>query len=479
MRRPGECFLLLRETPLGGAAVLLALLVALAAWNGERWQATRARAASEALAANGERLAFIEQGFTALERGEEPRLDPRDPGMASWRAVPLLAEQVPAFALTALGDGDVEPPVRRVEDRSEASVEEEVRNPAVLLAGRFDLAFLVAMLLPWFAILLGHRLAAAERESGRWAMLAAASGAPWRVLLARAGWILVTLWGTASLALVVTLLALGRLAPAELPRLVGWCLFTGATLAFWLGAMLVLERLERSAILNLAAASALWALLSFGVPMASQELLLGLAPVPPRAELARLARAGSYASWERRAEFLPELLARHGLAGTTLDDERRGELEPLAYALGLRRELEPALAAADEARAERDRLAGRLLFASPSLAVHEALLRLAGTSGLERSAFQDELQRRSREREAVLEGALLADRALTRADYATILGAPRVEARPLALHGLLRPTLALGAWLALLFLLGLCWPARRAEPSRSARSFSPAEVRPT
>ncbi len=395
-----ELRIVLREQALAPAALALAALSAFATWNGERWLDERERVHSAVEAQRAPSEKHILEGLAAIERGEPVPEHMREAESMWWRFEVFGAEPRDAFALTALGARDLAPPTVEASDRRMGDAPpDEQRNPALLASGRFDLAFLVTLLLPWFAIALAHRLAAGERESGRWPLLESNARSPWRVLAQRAVWIVAVLALSAGGSVALTLAALGRFELALAPQWLAWTATSATVLGVWCALALSIERLGRSATFNLGVLGSAWVVLCWAAPVAVSEWVARRHPVDSRTELARLARKETYAIWDERAKYTSGVFDALGMREADVPAEVRTDdwkhnLENLAYSFEAVRRIGPAAERIAQQRRERAQLERALSVLSPALAAQQVLLALAGSAPLERIAFEDTLQER-------------------------------------------------------------------------------------
>ena len=150
-----ELRIVVRETALVPAALALALLCAGAALGGLGWHSERERAEQLVRENHAAELQWVDDGFLALERGERVRRDPSSPLYTVRRLRPLVVEPRRPLAFSASGTSEFAPAAWTQGDRRVGELPpDEPRSPSQLANGRFDLAFVVTLLLPWFAILL-------------------------------------------------------------------------------------------------------------------------------------------------------------------------------------------------------------------------------------------------------------------------------------------------------------------------------------
>lgn len=112
------------------------------------------------------------QAKDATER-EHILTEQHDYGSAAYYSFHLTYSEPQPLAFAAMGQRDVTSWKHRIRMLAlEGQIyETDAQNPELSLAGFFDFAFIVSILLPLFVILLLHDLRAGEREAGRYDLL--------------------------------------------------------------------------------------------------------------------------------------------------------------------------------------------------------------------------------------------------------------------------------------------------------------------
>ncbi|MFN0008199.1 MAG: DUF3526 domain-containing protein [Planctomycetota bacterium] len=375
-----ELCLLLRDRAAWVLIFLFAGALGYALWNG----ADLAQRQRETARTIGEGVTtFDKQVREALAR---QALDPRQ-----LARQPLLAVLTPApLPLLASGQADLAPSYEaislfRLEQPSDARA--EIENPSRLLAGRFDLAFVLVWLFPLFLLALAYDLIAGDRESGTLRMVLSRGIAPWKWLGVRA---LARGLPVISLALAATVLS-GLTADAAVGARIAFA--CGVVLAygcFWLAVAALVNGFAKSAASAASSAGAAWVSIVLVIPTLLNVVVESLHPMPSRAELVASAREAS-GDAERRgnevlnsfykdhpewmppgmqADFMQKLLAQQEEIGKAMDPVRE------RFAAELR---------AQQSLVETWR------FVSPAIATHEALTDLAGTGYWRNEAYRTQV----------------------------------------------------------------------------------------
>ncbi|MEM6512711.1 MAG: DUF3526 domain-containing protein [Pseudomonadota bacterium] len=302
-----------------------------------------------------------------------------DWGSAAYYSFHLTYAPPSDFAFAAMGQRDAASWKHRVRMLAlEGQIyEHDPGNPALALIGRFDFAFLAAIVIPLVLIVLLHDLQAAERRAGRHYLLlasAAGTGSLWRCRgFARASALLV--------ATCVPLLVGGAVSgapPVTLATAVGLVLLYTV---FWTLVCLWFAARQQSAATILASLVGVWVLLSTVLPAGSRAVVDRMVPIPSGADILMTQREAVNDAWDLPVEdTMRPFTERHpqwtgyAYTGDGFDwgwyyafqqvGDQRAEALSNAFMTG---------------RRERDRLTGLLAIATPPAFLERQLQRLAGT----------------------------------------------------------------------------------------------------
>jgi len=301
-------------------------------------------------------------------------------GGAAYAAFSLTWASPSDAAFLAIGQRDVSPWMLRIRALAlEGQIHESDNfNPELSLAGRFDFAFVIAFLLPLLLIVLLYDVYAAERESGRVAMLTATVGAPCRLWLPR---ILVLTTG-AALACLLPLWLLGLVFGAEAGSLLQASGVVLAQLVFWGGLASLVAFGPWAATVSAALLTACWLVLALMIPLAGKIMIDRTVPGVDGAQISLLQRETVNAAWDLpRSVTLDRFYESHSqwahsapltqpfhwkwyYAFQQVGDETAAPLSE-SYRSAIR---------------ERDRRAGWVAWLSPPVTVMRAMQSVAGTN---------------------------------------------------------------------------------------------------
>ncbi len=377
--------------------VLFALLTAYGALNGAAWTHKRTElvrqwyeSGAKALASGRQELVDIEQGRKSAD--EAP--------YAGWLfRIELPAAMPPApLAPLSIGESDLHPFTASVSigtTKTTLFTNYEIDNPATLLAGRFDLAFVIIYLYPLLIIALTYNLLAQEREQGT---LALAVSQPVRLLDVALGKLAARLAVALGLAVALTLIGLGisgvgMTAPDTLVRLF-WCLslviaytFFWFALAFWVNA------LGRTSATNATALAGAWLLLVIIVPSLLSIAATSLYPAPPRLEFIQQMRRDDNEIGQLGERLLAQYHGDHPELASAGQLEW-SDVQSRFFVIGQEKQRRtlPLARAYDEQLARQQSLIDRAGFLSPAIVMQEGLNAIAGAGRARHRHFRDQAE---------------------------------------------------------------------------------------
>ena len=345
---------------------------------------------------------------------ERQSLDPRQ---VAGRPTSALLPPAPVPAL-AVGQSDLLPSheqilLWRLEKPSEGRA--ELENPSRLLAGRFDLAFVLVWLLPLFLLAAAYDLCAGDREAGTLRMVLAQGVAPRRWIAVRA-----LARGTPVLALAVaaTLYAgASSDAPDAAARGALAALVAVAYGLFWLAVAALVNGFARSAAAAATALGSAWVFFVLVLPTLLNVVVESLHPSPSRAELVAEARAAAAGAEKRGNELVSSFYRDHPeLAPPGMQADMTSRMLAVQDEVG--RAMEPVKERFDAAILGQQKVVDRWRFASPAIAMHEALTDLAGTGYWRNEAFRTQVAAFKQTVEDFYAPRIHGNKPITKADLA-------------------------------------------------------------
>ncbi len=439
-----EFRLLARERAARVLLVLFAVALGYGLWNGGR-VAGRHREVANSIAQ--EAATFGAQVREYLGR------QALDPKAVAGRGTVAVLPPAP-LALLATGQSDLTPGHESVllwKIAAPADARSELENPSHLLAGRFDLAFVLVWLFPLFLLALGYDLMAGDRESGTLRLTLAQGVAPWRWIARRA------------LARTLPLLALAGLAVLLAgffggPGALGLRLLLALAVVlayglFWVALAVGINAVARSAAGAASALGATWVALVLVVPTLLNVAVETLYPTPSRPELIAAGRRASGEAEKRGGELLNSFYRDHPELAPPGQQADFAALQ-LTVQSEVGNAVEPVRQKFAEQLAHQQTAVGRWRFLSPAIAAHEALTDLAGTGYWRHRAFREQVNTFKKTVADFYTPKIHLRQTLTLADYERL---PRFTFREepagdwlgrvgAGLAGMLALTAVLGAW---------------------------------
>jgi ABC-2 type transport system permease protein len=369
-------------------AGLLALLIGYGVYNGARWVEFRHNAVQEAQVDERDRYRRHQAAIPEIEAGRKEVsswLDPRFPSVASYSVGTRYAVMPPGpLAALSVGQSDLYPYYFRVSRLGKETFvnNDEIENPTILLAGRFDLAFVIVYLFPLLILAVSYNLLSAEREQGTLAMAMSQPVALRSFVLGKVGLrALVVLLIAAVCSLLGFLVAgISFWEDGALWRLGFWIAIVAAYGAFWFGLALLINAVGKSSATNAMMLFALWLVFVLIVPSIFNLVVTSVYPVPSRVEMIQATRRASAEATARGSELLSRYYEDHPeLAPANALDPNEFFNRTLAVQEETDRLRRPVMEHFDRQVAGQQSLVNRFRFISPAIVVQTALNDLAGT----------------------------------------------------------------------------------------------------
>lgn len=310
---------LVADRTLWAVAGLLAAVMLFGAYNGSRWSGLQEERHDKLAAEETERLADTRAELIEIENGGAPRrrfYDPRNPAQTgqTFAAGYARLEQAPLAPLS-VGQSDLLPSYYKVtlESREALFAGDELENPTNLLAGSFDVAFVIVFLYPLVILALSYNLLAGEKENGTLALTLAQPVSLGKLAMAKIlarGGLVVGL--TAVFTLIAALAAgvdLG--APGAVSSLLAYFGVTAVYGLFWFALALLVNAFGRGSAANAMILAGAWLTLALVVPSVVALLASTLYPVPSRVEMIQAVRVASREASERGSQLLGAYFADH------------------------------------------------------------------------------------------------------------------------------------------------------------------------
>ena len=323
-----EWRLLRADRMLRVVAVLFAVLLLAALVNGVSWARFQAATLSELRAADAARFAGYADTLKAM--APDAKIagpfapDPRNPMTIGARGGTLAALDPTPLSVLAVGQSDLLPYYLKVNTGGRQGVlkGDEIENPANLLTGRFDLAFVIVVLFPLVILALSYNMLSGEREDGTLAMVLSQPVRLRTLLLAKIG-----IRAVVVLAIAFLLVGAGLLAArvnltdgAVVARAGWWFVLVAAYAAFWFGVALLVNAIVRGSATAAVASVTVWLVLVVLAPVLVNLVAQSRHPTPSRVAFITMVRSVTNEANAVADRLMSKYLVDHPeLAGAGVD----------------------------------------------------------------------------------------------------------------------------------------------------------------
>lgn len=372
-------------------ALILFAAVGYAFVNGRSWIDKQQQAVHAAQTEESVRLQELKDKLARIDAGSlKPGKAFENPANAYWvgnRHAATYAILPPtAFAATAIGQSDLNPPYVKVsaDNKETFALNEEIENPGNLLIGNFDLAFVVVFLLPLLMIALSYNLLSAEHEQGTLAIAMTNPVPLWLLIAGKLGFRAALVFLLTTSFTVMGLIATGTdLSTMDsLLRLGWWIALLLTYLLFWLALATAVNVLAKSSAQNALMLTGLWIVILLVLPAFISIAVNVAYPVPSRVAMIGLIRAAQTdankeadATVARFEQEHPEMTAKPVDKSGDATAARKRVLVQQAAA----ERIAKIMARYDQQLARQQHSVDTLRFLSPAIAMQEALNAVAGT----------------------------------------------------------------------------------------------------
>lgn len=402
----------LRDPAMLVLLIVFTLFAGYAAWSGARWAEARVQAVTTVVAEADEVLAARRETFVKIvEKGERPNF-----GLIYATALPFRAG-LPTAPLAALSAGQAEgyPAAAAISpfvdpfgifDRYTTGLE----SPAVLAAGRFDLAFVIVMLLPLLLIAATYDFWSRDVESGSARIQLAQPVPPARLVLGRAA-----VRGGAVMVPAVVIATALLAAVSGGGDASGLALFALVVLAygsFWIALAATTNLFVRTSTSAALASGTGWLILVILLPAMLAATADLVAPKPSLRDHSNAIRAASLDVRRENAE------AARAASTATSGRAYPASLWHSRREIAIRdARLAPIHSAYAEASERHRSVAGWLRAFSPAALIQDALDGIAGTDAARALAFQEQARAFAGRTRQLAFDWMDRDRLMTLADY--------------------------------------------------------------
>ena len=370
-------------------AAIFGIAIGYGVWNGARWVAFQTDALASAATEEATRYEKLQAQVTALQQPGakvSPFTDPRSPTNVGGRLGPRYAVLPPGpLAPLAIGQSDLLPYYFKVstEARENIVATTEIENPNRLLAGRFDLAFVIIFLYPLLILALTYNMLSSEQEQGT---LPLALSQPVSLVTLVTGKVL--LRALLLLAVVVAFLALALVvggadlsAPGVLTRVMIWFAVVVSYGAFWFALAVAVASLGRNSTTNATILASAWLVLIVMTPSLFNMAATSFYPVPSRVEMVQAMREAQDEANKGGSQALARFYEDHPELATGDPAQAMNDFNVVRVAVNddVERRVRPVVNNYEQQIARQQRVIDSLQFLSPAILMQGALNDIAGT----------------------------------------------------------------------------------------------------
>ena len=439
--------------------LIFGIVTAYGAWNGWQWAHFQRATLTEIVDGDTMRMVRLDNLLQRRAQGDSTAVVPPAGALGASMATTHAVLAPGPLATLAVGASDLFPYYARVSIRSKQSfmASDEIENPHNLLAGRFDLAFVMVFIYPLLLLALTYNVVSGERDQGTMPLWMSQPISPRRVLLTklavRVGFVLAITLGLSIAMAIVTGVSLT--ADGAVIRLALWALAVLAYGLFWIAIAVAVNALGRSSAMNAVVLLGAWLLVVVVIPSTIAAVVTTVYPSPSRVALTTALRRASDEAAAKGDTAVSQFLAEHpemAQSGTLAAGNAWGRT--IALQEQTTTALRPTFAAFDSALVAQRTAADRARVLSPAILLQDALHDVAGR-GIDRYRHYDaQLDAYHQAWQTFFFRRVFADQALTAADFAARPAFTYVEEsngsvarRVLTLLLLvLVPTIVIGAW---------------------------------
>jgi ABC-2 type transport system permease protein len=346
----------------------------------------------------------------------------RDPYFVDVDGYRYAIEYPRPLAALSLGGRDLHPFYQPVASRSLLRQLDptELGNPQKLLAGHFDLSFVLVYLLPLLIIALTYNVLSAEAESGTLALLRSQPVSLARVLGAKLLFrFLLVLGAVAGLTVLGGLFQAVSWTGAGV-ALLGWLGVATTYALFWFGAVALVVTFGQTSAFNALVLLGTWIGLVLVAPTLTQLFLDHHRPLPDRADVLQAIRQ-EYATQRPKAETLR-------LFYETRPDLKDSDTTSTAYSLMVYyarnelvdRNLSPLVEKQERRLRDREATVGALRGLLPAVNAQDLFNRLAGADEASYRTYLNQMAAFHQKLKAFFVTKKFRNQSVTETDYAQI-----------------------------------------------------------
>ncbi len=336
----------------------------------------------------------------------------RNPYWANLRGAEYASMPMLPISALSIGQSDVQNREIQVQASARFSPyndKPELENPLKLLAGRFDVAFVLIYLFPLLILALTFNLLSAERESGTLTLILSQPVSLGAILRRKIAVRATLLLGTAVALSTVAFFATGSASMNDgILRLCLWTLAVVAYGGFWFALALVVNAFGKNSASNGLALAACWLFFLVVAPSMLNAIASTIYPMPSRVGFINQSRQASRDAESRAAKRMEKFLYDHPeLSKDTTAKDDFG-IEAMLMLSDISGSLAPVQAEFQVQKANQQSFVNALQILSPAVVMQNALNSIAGTGAERHRLFLEQVEAFYSEWKAFFEPKILA-----------------------------------------------------------------------
>lgn len=405
--------------------ILLTTFIAYGIFNGTKSRDNLAASTAEVGGELNAKLDKNQKDLTEFEASKTSEKAELPPASDIFNIRGRVAARPSQLALISVGQSDLQPLVtnqlRAFLNKYDLFINFEQSNPINLLAGRFDLAFVVIFLFPLLIFALSYNLLSQEREAGILQILMSQPVSLKQIILgkviARFGLILL-------IALIITMagIALGgvNFSGDTAIRLVLLAAAVFLYCLFWFLLAVFINTKGLPSAANAAFLIGCWLSLTVILPTLLNIIITSIYPVPSRLEYLQNVRQIELEAESVRGKLIDKFYLDN--PQMPLPDKAKGAFYGDFFIAKEEREkrIMPEAERYDQQIAKQQQTVNRLHFLSPAIAMQETLNEIAGTGRNRHNNFVVQVREYFRQWNEIFRPIVFNQTKLTSADYAKI-----------------------------------------------------------
>lgn len=247
---------------------------------------------------------------------EKGRSEAKNAGMAvminHWLPQNAIKPPAPMAALS-LGLADIQPWHQQIKFNKTYgdATEVPVSNPMSLLAGNFDLAFVLIYFLPLMVLAYCYNLYSSEKEAGTLALLTIQGGNVYRIVALKLLFRFLVLGILLIIINVLSFILVSKHGRLSTSSMLLWCWFTLMYLMFWMAVAFLVVAFRRGSSETSLYLIACWILLLLILPSLVNTYVQSRYPLPLKDEIASYRRHQAEEIWNTPARILSDSFNRY------------------------------------------------------------------------------------------------------------------------------------------------------------------------